>query len=1153
MAIYYFHVGFISRSTGRSAVQSAAYITGNQLEETRRNITADYRNRSSDIIFSTTLAPDHAPAYMKNLGVWNALETHEDQYASLRYRTEINQEKYKSCAQTAQTIVVALPKELTPGVWKELVTDFVRERFVSRGLVVSLAIHNDEGNPHAHFQISRRAVTDKGEWSWAKDRDIATKASLIESRRLWAEKTNFYLTREGLETRIDHRSYADLGIPFEPTKHENWYAHNLEKSGRNSRVIEENKEIKNRNKEYLGLNPDAILKELTTKQATFSTINLSRIIQSRLGDDPVLASYVYESSLSQAVAVGMSLDGQIRYTSQEYIQLENQVLQNSDSLMKSKSSISISKSLLDKAISSEYDYLSDEQKQAVTALCDSHNLNVLIGKAGTGKTTTLKSVVDLHQQSGYKICGLSLSATAAENLALETNCNAETVAFYIDKWGRREEAYQKFWSIHTSKEHPSLERNLHDLDQYSLTDKHLVIVDEAGMIGTNQWASILTNVEKSKAKLIVVGDDHQFKAIEAGDFFRKLKDKAQESDRLLNLNTIVRQKEDWMKKASQDLSEYKTYQALSTYEQQGHIKQFEKAELKTIAEAYIEKLKAKPEQTGLLLASTRSQCQTLNDETRQLLKDNKLISENDINVNGRSFAIGDEIIFLKNDRDQSITCFDTSTNLSKNFLVKNGSRGKILNFTRNNDEQSNIGTTTKQPNDSYQFTIEIDKHTIARFNTNKYHHFDHSYAITLHKAQGQTVDWSIIVASKNMDAQATYVALTRHRKDTVLYYDSESFKGFKDLQQSLSRVSNKDLVIDYTIKPEHHGAWENIQEYRLLGQDLISMARENDWVSYQNIKNERIALGHTILSDWKDHASYAQQAGFSQESIKIACGLKMRPLSLVEEQAKTKVQEYYRKSLEARLLWREIRKTHPGKHCYEHSKYSEFDNLRKERNIIAKDIIENRPLYKEFVSKLSHELGIGWKTIQNQSKQINVDFKDFHYKTEKTFIAETLKKYQLEKPVYISDADFNKNIQKLNERIQLWDNLLRTPPHRGKEHDLLEKAVIAEVIKHEAKKEYCFLSSPSEAAIRSEGIAVATATIIQEAGNTKNLTKSLEKGAQIHDECFNTKSKLSIDDNRNRTFRTQIDKLNDLIAQQQNKETSVHITPSKSKDINLEL
>src|SRR5207302_424897 len=101
------------------------------------------------------------------------------------------------------------------------------------------------------------------------------------------------------------------------------------------------------------------------------------------------------------------------------------------------------------------------------------------------------------------------------------------------------------------------------------------------------------------------------------------------------------------------------------------------------------------------------------------------------------------------------------------------------------------------------FIVEIDPNTQVHFNTKQYNHFDHSYATTLHKAQGQTADWSMVIASKHMDAHATYVALTRHRKEVTLFYDSKVFAEFKDLQKSLSRISNKDLVIDYTISPEH--------------------------------------------------------------------------------------------------------------------------------------------------------------------------------------------------------------------------------------------------------------------------------------------------------------------------------------------------------------
>ncbi len=486
------------------------------------------------------------------------------------------------------------------------------------------------------------------------------------------------MAREGIDERVDHRSYADLGIPFEPTKHESWYAQKLEKSGLASRIVEENKEIKNRNKEYLGLHPEDILKELTSKQATFSSIDLARIIQKRLGDDPKLASYVYEASLAQAAIVGISLDGQARYTSKEYIQLEEQTLEKANNLISNKANIAIDSKLQDDTLKSQYHYLNEEQQNAVKSLCDEQKLSVLIGRAGTGKTTTLKAVVDIHNQSGYKTYGLALSAVAAENLALETNCTAETVAFYLDKWDRREEAHRDFWSMHPSSEHLRLERRLHELDKYTLTEQHLVIIDETGMIGTSQWASILGYIEKAKAKLIIVGDDHQFKAIEAGDFFRKLNEKALEQNKLSSLSTIIRQKDQWMKAASEDLAELKTYQALSTYEQHGHIKEIDTTDLELVAKSYMQKRIDYPDKSGLLLASTRAQCQELNAEARKMLQEKGLISKNDIEINGRMFSTGDEIIFLKNDRNKKINCYDIKKNNEKDFLIKNEPELRLL-------------------------------------------------------------------------------------------------------------------------------------------------------------------------------------------------------------------------------------------------------------------------------------------------------------------------------------------------------------------------------------------------------------------------------------------------------------------------------------------
>jgi len=953
MAIYHLSAGFVSRSTGRSSVQSAAYISGALLHETRRDIKADYRNRSLDVIFATTLAIDAAPAWAKELGVWDRLESYEDEYAGLRYKTDESQTWYKEHAQTSQTLVVALPKELDPPVWQELVCIFALERFISRGLVVSIAIHKEEGNPHAHLQISRRAIDENGAWAWAKDRAITTKAALIDTRKLWAEKVNFYLEREGFNERVTHQSYLDLGLPIEATRHEGWFAHKLEGMGKTSRIINENEDIKDRNKERLALDPAAILQELTTKNATFSAMDLARAIQGRVRDDAKLTAIVYESAIQQAILVGSSLDGQARYTSQDYFDKEREALQWATHLSGQLSEITLAESETQGLIAGTFAYLNSEQQVAVAKLCQDKKLGVMIGRAGTGKTTTLKAVVACHQNTGFKVFGLALSAVAAENLKTEAQVEAETIAFYLDKWSRLEVVQQQFWSLHPSSEHPALVQKLERLSEYELSKNHLVIVDEAGMVGTTQWHQLLYFIQRSGAKLIAAGDDHQFKAIEAGDFFRKLTQMCPEQ--VCQLQNIQRQKVAWMQNASRLLAELKTYEALASFENHGCIEQIDS--LTTIAQAYIGRLQQNPEQTGLLLAATNAQCTELNNEVRLILKEQGLIARQEVRLSQGAFAVNDRITFLSNDRLGKISTYDPSNNAAKEFLIKNGTKGRILAIEASGARKS-----------QFKFKVEIEPQLHAKFLVADYNDFKHGYALTLHKAQGQTVDWSYILASCNMDAFASYVALTRHRFDVKIFYQEKDFADFKTLQGVLGRVSYKDLVVDYSIDAEHQLAWENVQEYKLLGQDLAATVVETNWEGYRALKLARDEIGKIILEEWDVHQNFAKQAGLSFESIAINCGLKMRPLSMAEIAARETVALYADKALNARLIWRVITRTHPGRNCYKHPRYEEFTQLRLERNALAQSIVAHQALHKPFVQEMAH-LGVGWKTLRAQAQQ----------------------------------------------------------------------------------------------------------------------------------------------------------------------------------------
>jgi len=90
------------------------------------------------------------------------------------------------------------------------------------------------------------------------------------------------------------------------------------------------------------------------------------------------------------------------------------------------------------------------------------------------------------------------------------------------------------------------------------------------------------------------------------------------------------------------------------------------------------------------------------------------------------------------------------------------------------------------------------------------------------------------------------------------------------------------------------------------------------------IKQDQIRLGKEILTNFDRHQLYINQAGLTEEMLKITTGIKVRPLSLAEEKAKLTVELYGETAQTARDFWRDIRKTHPGSKCYDHPSYEQF-------------------------------------------------------------------------------------------------------------------------------------------------------------------------------------------------------------------------------------
>ncbi|WP_181946260.1 MobA/MobL family protein, partial [Klebsiella pneumoniae] len=134
MAIYHLSMKIISRSSGYSAVASAAYRSGSLMLDERTGLTHDYTRKSGVA----------EPAWCTNRAeLWNAVEKAERRKNS----------------QLAREIELAIPHELPQDAARETVLAFVRENFVSQGMIADVAFHHmDKTNPHAHIMLTTRAV-----------------------------------------------------------------------------------------------------------------------------------------------------------------------------------------------------------------------------------------------------------------------------------------------------------------------------------------------------------------------------------------------------------------------------------------------------------------------------------------------------------------------------------------------------------------------------------------------------------------------------------------------------------------------------------------------------------------------------------------------------------------------------------------------------------------------------------------------------------------------------------------------------------------------------------------------------------------------------------------------------------------------------------
>lgn len=218
MAIYHLRAKIMSRSKGQSAVAGAAYRGGGHsavhaaayrsgaiLVDERTGQSYDY-SQKGHVEYTEIMAPEGAPGWTHDRSqLWNHVEAGEK----------------RKDAQLAREMEITLPRELTPEECRDLVREFVRDEFVSRGMVADIAIHRPKASdggeqPHAHVMLTMRTLGPDGEGFGPKVREWNNVALLEGWREAWAEAANRALERAGKEDRIDHRTLEAQGIERAP-------------------------------------------------------------------------------------------------------------------------------------------------------------------------------------------------------------------------------------------------------------------------------------------------------------------------------------------------------------------------------------------------------------------------------------------------------------------------------------------------------------------------------------------------------------------------------------------------------------------------------------------------------------------------------------------------------------------------------------------------------------------------------------------------------------------------------------------------------------------------------------------------------------------------------------------------------------------------
>jgi len=351
------------------------------------------------------------------------------------------------------------------------------------------------------------------------------------------------------------------------------------------------------------------------------------------------------------------------------------------------------------------------QHEAAAAVAGTRRLVLVVGPAGTGKTTALRPAVTRLRGDGRPVFGVAPSATAAEVLAVDTGIEADTV--------------DKLLIEHRLHRSPDA--------RYDLPLGATVIVDEAAMLATPRLAELIDLAERRGWRLALVGDPMQFSAVGRSGMFGHLVDTIGATE----LDRVHRFHAPWERDASLGLRRGEI-DIVAIYDAHDRLHGGTTGQMAR-ATVTAWRYSTCNGETAAMMAPTREGVATLNTLAQAMRIGGGEIDPNgpSVQVGEHRLHIGDTVATRRNER-RLLT--------DRGLMVKNRDRWTIETVGPDGHVSVTGGTGR----------VRLPADYVA-------HHVELAYAETTHANQGRTVDRSFLYLDGPTDTRGIYVALTRGR------------------------------------------------------------------------------------------------------------------------------------------------------------------------------------------------------------------------------------------------------------------------------------------------------------------------------------------------------------------------------------------------------